>query len=87
MKGCGSACSFLTVKTKSAVDISQITFYGNEKEWVTMGCNEWCFSWRPRRLLCLFLSLWRCHSILVLQESLLAPGTQLKAGDVLRAVA
>lgn len=32
MKGCGTACSFLTVNTKSAVDISNITFYGNEKE-------------------------------------------------------
>eukprot|EP00434_Breviolum_minutum_P001436 symbB.v1.2.001264.t1/scaffold65.1/size366479/11 len=32
MKGCGTACSFLTVNTKSAVDISKITFYGNEKE-------------------------------------------------------
>ena len=32
MKGCGTACTFLTVNCKSAVDISKITFYGNEKE-------------------------------------------------------
>ena len=32
MKGCGSACTLLTVKTKTAADISEITFYGNEKE-------------------------------------------------------
>jgi len=32
MKGCGSSCTLLTVKTKTAADISAITFYGNEKE-------------------------------------------------------
>mmetsp|Transcript_44921 Transcript_44921/g.92891 ORF Transcript_44921/g.92891 Transcript_44921/m.92891 type:complete len:728 (+) Transcript_44921:46-2229(+) len=32
MKGCGSACTLLTVQTKTAADISEITFYGNEKE-------------------------------------------------------
>mmetsp|Transcript_104369 Transcript_104369/g.196437 ORF Transcript_104369/g.196437 Transcript_104369/m.196437 type:complete len:703 (-) Transcript_104369:81-2189(-) len=32
MKGCGGKCTLLTVKTKTAADISQITFFGNEKE-------------------------------------------------------
>lgn len=32
MNGCGGDCSFLTIDTKTAVDISQITFYSNEKE-------------------------------------------------------
>lgn len=32
MKGCGGKCSLLTVKTKTAADISEITFFGNEKE-------------------------------------------------------
>ncbi|CAE7416412.1 PARP2 [Symbiodinium natans] len=32
MKGCGGSCTLLTVKTKTAADISEITFYGNEKE-------------------------------------------------------
>eukprot|EP00658_Telonema_sp_P-2_P038003 TRINITY_DN27322_c0_g2_i1.p1 TRINITY_DN27322_c0_g2~~TRINITY_DN27322_c0_g2_i1.p1 ORF type:complete len:149 (-),score=53.22 TRINITY_DN27322_c0_g2_i1:551-997(-) len=32
MNGCGGECTFLTIDTKSAVDISEITFYANEKE-------------------------------------------------------
>lgn len=32
MNGCGGKCSFLTIKAKTALDISQITFYSNEKE-------------------------------------------------------
>ena len=32
MNGCGGKCSFLTIDTKTAVDISSITFYSNEKE-------------------------------------------------------
>ena len=36
MKGCGSACTLLTIKTKTAADISEITFYGNEKETATL---------------------------------------------------
>merc|ERR1712130_126246 len=32
MKGCGGKCTLLTVKTKTAADISEITFFGNEKE-------------------------------------------------------
>jgi predicted DNA-binding WGR domain protein len=32
MNGCGGNCSFLTIDTKTAVDISAITFYSNEKE-------------------------------------------------------
>ena len=32
MNGCGGDCSFLTIDTKTAVDISEITFYSNEKE-------------------------------------------------------
>jgi len=32
MKGCGGACTLLTVKAKTAADISAITFFGNEKE-------------------------------------------------------
>jgi len=32
MRGCGGKCSFLTIDTKTAVDISSITFYSNEKE-------------------------------------------------------
>lgn len=32
MNGCGGKCSFLTIKAKTACDISQITFYANEKE-------------------------------------------------------
>lgn len=32
MKGCGGKCTLLTVKSKTATDISEITFFGNEKE-------------------------------------------------------
>lgn len=32
MNGCGGDCSLLTIDTKTAVDISTITFYSNEKE-------------------------------------------------------
>mmetsp|Transcript_57273 Transcript_57273/g.123933 ORF Transcript_57273/g.123933 Transcript_57273/m.123933 type:complete len:480 (-) Transcript_57273:149-1588(-) len=32
MKGCGGKCTLLTVEAKTACDISQITFYSNEKE-------------------------------------------------------
>lgn len=32
MKGCGGKCTLLTVETKTAADISDITFFGNEKE-------------------------------------------------------
>lgn len=32
MSGCGGDCSLLTIETKTACDISSITFYGNEKE-------------------------------------------------------
>lgn len=32
MKGCGGKCTLLTVKSKTAADISTITFFGNEKE-------------------------------------------------------
>lgn len=32
MRGCGGKCSFLTIDTSTAVDISDITFYSNEKE-------------------------------------------------------
>jgi hypothetical protein len=32
MNGCGGKCSFLTIDTKTACDISTITFYSNEKE-------------------------------------------------------
>lgn len=32
MKGCGGNCTLLTIDTKTAVDISKITFYSNEKE-------------------------------------------------------
>lgn len=32
MNGCGGKCSFLTIKAKTACDISQITFYASEKE-------------------------------------------------------
>mmetsp|Transcript_33218 Transcript_33218/g.71213 ORF Transcript_33218/g.71213 Transcript_33218/m.71213 type:complete len:578 (+) Transcript_33218:72-1805(+) len=32
MNGCGGKCTLLTVKTKTAADISEITFFGNEKE-------------------------------------------------------
>lgn len=36
MNGCGGDCTFLTIDTKTAVDISQITFYSNEKESLLM---------------------------------------------------
>jgi len=32
MKGCGGACTLLTIKSHTAADISEITFFGNEKE-------------------------------------------------------
>jgi hypothetical protein len=32
MNGCGGKTTFLTIKAKTACDISQITFYANEKE-------------------------------------------------------
>ena len=32
MNSCGGNCSFLTVKAKTACDISNLTFYSNEKE-------------------------------------------------------
>jgi len=32
MNGCGGKCTLLTVETKTAADISAITFFGNEKE-------------------------------------------------------
>jgi hypothetical protein len=32
MRGCGGKCTLLTVECKTACDISQITFYSNEKE-------------------------------------------------------
>ncbi|ATZ81114.1 putative transmembrane protein [Bodo saltans virus] len=32
MKGCGNNCTFLTIDTKTATDISDITFYSSEKE-------------------------------------------------------
>jgi len=32
MKGCGGKCTLLTVESTTATDISEITFYGNEKE-------------------------------------------------------
>nr|QDO16507.1 poly [ADP-ribose] polymerase 2 [Crypthecodinium cohnii]USW07837.1 poly [ADP-ribose] polymerase 2 [Crypthecodinium cohnii] len=32
MNGCGGKCTLLTVKTMTAADISDITFFGNEKE-------------------------------------------------------
>jgi len=32
MKGCGGKCTLLTVQSKTAADISEITFFGNEKE-------------------------------------------------------
>eukprot|EP01137_Pigoraptor_chileana_P013706 Opistho-2@4802 len=32
MRGCGGKCTLLTVETKTAIDISSITFYSNEKE-------------------------------------------------------
>mmetsp|Transcript_23511 Transcript_23511/g.36839 ORF Transcript_23511/g.36839 Transcript_23511/m.36839 type:complete len:696 (+) Transcript_23511:42-2129(+) len=32
MKGCGGKCSLLTIQSKTAADISAITFFGNEKE-------------------------------------------------------
>lgn len=32
MKGCGGKCTLLTVETSTAADISDITFFGNEKE-------------------------------------------------------
>merc|ERR1711972_99002 len=32
MNGCGGKCTLLTVETKTAADISDITFFGNEKE-------------------------------------------------------
>lgn len=32
MSGCGGKCTLLTIKTKTAADISEITFFGNEKE-------------------------------------------------------
>merc|ERR1712151_405584 len=32
MKGCGGKCTLLTINTKTAADISDITFFGNEKE-------------------------------------------------------
>jgi len=32
MNGCGGKCTLLTVETKTAADISEITFFGNEKE-------------------------------------------------------
>ena len=40
MKGCGSACTLLTIKTKTAADISEITFYGNEKEPANFGSSR-----------------------------------------------
>lgn len=32
MKGCGGKCTLLTIQSKTAADISAITFFGNEKE-------------------------------------------------------
>lgn len=32
MRGCGGKCTLLTLDTKTACDISSITFYSNEKE-------------------------------------------------------
>jgi predicted DNA-binding WGR domain protein len=32
MNGCGGNCTFLTIETKTATDISEISFYSNEKE-------------------------------------------------------
>merc|ERR1711920_586689 len=32
MNGCGGKCTLLTVNSKTAADISEITFFGNEKE-------------------------------------------------------
>merc|ERR1719384_1405530 len=32
MNGCGGKCTLLTVESKTAADISAITFFGNEKE-------------------------------------------------------
>lgn len=32
MKGCGGKCTLLTINSKTAADISDITFFGNEKE-------------------------------------------------------
>eukprot|EP00931_Biecheleriopsis_adriatica_P045323 TRINITY_DN25975_c0_g1_i3.p1 TRINITY_DN25975_c0_g1~~TRINITY_DN25975_c0_g1_i3.p1 ORF type:complete len:696 (+),score=220.31 TRINITY_DN25975_c0_g1_i3:51-2138(+) len=32
MNGCGGKCTLLTIKTKTAADISDITFFGHEKE-------------------------------------------------------
>jgi len=32
MKSCGGKCTLLTIETKTAADISAITFFGNEKE-------------------------------------------------------
>mmetsp|Transcript_71823 Transcript_71823/g.134312 ORF Transcript_71823/g.134312 Transcript_71823/m.134312 type:complete len:203 (-) Transcript_71823:89-697(-) len=32
MKGCGGKCTLLKVRSKTAADISSITFFGNEKE-------------------------------------------------------
>ena len=32
MRGCGGNCTFLTIDTKTATDISEITFYSSEKE-------------------------------------------------------
>lgn len=40
MNGCGGDCTFLTIDTKTAVDISQITFYSNEKESLLMPGTE-----------------------------------------------
>merc|ERR1719245_2610619 len=31
MNGCGGKCSLMTIETKTATDISDITFFGNEK--------------------------------------------------------
>merc|ERR1711879_814698 len=32
MKGCGGKCTLFTIESKTSTDISQITFFGNEKE-------------------------------------------------------
>merc|ERR1711865_416564 len=32
MKGCGGKCTLLTIESKTAADISAVTFFGNEKE-------------------------------------------------------
>jgi len=32
MSGCGGPCTLLTVKSKTAMDVSALSFYANEKE-------------------------------------------------------